>query len=231
MLIPRRETRRVRIRRFRGGEGGSTEVDDAVAAEEPMEIRVAWHRPGGGPETTSVAVTMRTPGDDFELAVGFLLTEGLVRSRREVVGVGFARNLEHGQGDLFGDSRALGEPLAISPGLQHGFGVGVASLGLAGYVVEGIKHQQGVLELFGGDSGQFGVVEQFDHGGDVVAALHGAQQFNGTLFGQQRGGGFTLGDCRQETSLDVGGFVNPRGDAVGQQIKQEFFFTGRRVFQ
>ena len=89
MLIPRRETRRVRIRRFRGGEGGSTEVDDAVAAEEPMEIRVAWHRPGGGPETTSVAVTMRTPGDDFELAVGFLLTEGLVRSRREVLEIAY----------------------------------------------------------------------------------------------------------------------------------------------
>jgi len=42
---------------------------DVVAAEEPLEIRV-----GGRP----MAVTMRTPGHDFELAAGFLLTEGVV---------------------------------------------------------------------------------------------------------------------------------------------------------
>jgi len=47
--------------------GGSTERD-AVAVEEPLEIRI-----GGGP----VAVTMRTPGHDEELALGFCLSEGL----------------------------------------------------------------------------------------------------------------------------------------------------------
>lgn len=82
---------------------------------------------------------------------------------------------------LFRDFRLGLEPLAIGPGLQHGLGRGIALLGALGDVVEGVEHQQGVLQLFGGGVGQFGVVQQLDQGGDVVAALHGAQQLGGTL--------------------------------------------------
>jgi FdhD protein len=57
-------TARVEVTRLPGGAAEA----DAVAVEEPLEIRI-----GGRP----VAVTMRTPGDDEELALGFCLSEGL----------------------------------------------------------------------------------------------------------------------------------------------------------
>ena len=57
-------------------EGGIDRRPDALAVEEPMEIRV------GG---QSLTVTMRTPGDDFDLAVGFLVGEGVVRRSGDVV--------------------------------------------------------------------------------------------------------------------------------------------------
>jgi FdhD protein len=53
----------------------ASERADRLATEEPMEIRAG----GPGQEAEPVAVTMRTPGGDFELAAGFLLTEGLVK--------------------------------------------------------------------------------------------------------------------------------------------------------
>lgn len=62
----------------------SREVVDDLATEEPLEIRLVW-----GTQTRSIAVTMRTPGNDFELAAGFLLGEGVVRAREEISGISY----------------------------------------------------------------------------------------------------------------------------------------------
>ncbi len=53
------------------------ERTDRVVIEEPMEVRLVVELEGHR-ERHSIAVTMRTPGHDFELAVGFLFTEGVI---------------------------------------------------------------------------------------------------------------------------------------------------------
>jgi FdhD protein len=57
-------------------DGHLTTKDDYLAAEEPLEIRV-----GQNP----LSVTMRTPGHDYELAAGFLLTEGFIQTREQIL--------------------------------------------------------------------------------------------------------------------------------------------------
>src|ERR671931_1002963 len=68
MAVPPQSAARVDVLRLPGG--GSER--DELAVEEPLEIRIA-----GRP----IAVTMRTPGHDEELALGFLLSEGIVPRR------------------------------------------------------------------------------------------------------------------------------------------------------
>jgi FdhD protein len=63
-----------------------TVAPDVLAAEEPLEIRIGYG-PTANRQHRTVAVTMRTPGHDFELAAGFLLTEGMISRRDELYGV------------------------------------------------------------------------------------------------------------------------------------------------
>ncbi len=72
----------------RVGEGKSGKATDAVATEEPLEIRLAYTRPDGKRAQQSISVTMRTPGNDDELAAGFLFTEGIVRNRADLRSIG-----------------------------------------------------------------------------------------------------------------------------------------------
>lgn len=55
--------------------GAASRVQDYLAVEEPLEIRIG---------DTPISVTMRTPGDDLELAAGFLFTEGIISNRSEL---------------------------------------------------------------------------------------------------------------------------------------------------
>ncbi len=59
---------------------------DAVAIEEPLEIRLGYSTPDGR-ATRSISITMRTPGDDNDLAAGFLFTESIVSSPADIASI------------------------------------------------------------------------------------------------------------------------------------------------
>lgn len=70
-------------------DGARSERTDALATEEPMEIRIE----GPGQEPRSVAVTMRTPGNDFDLAAGFLWTEGVLDDPASIRRISYCEDL------------------------------------------------------------------------------------------------------------------------------------------
>ncbi len=84
MIDPPRPGRTVErgIRRYDGV--ATQRADDAIVVEEPLEIRLV-----AGGLTQTLAVTMRTPGNDFELAAGFLHGEGIVRGTDDIVEIGY----------------------------------------------------------------------------------------------------------------------------------------------
>lgn len=71
----------VPVRRIDAGE--STEDQDLLAVEEPLQIRIGER---------NISITMRTPGNDAELAAGFLFTEGMIRNAGQIAGVECAEN-------------------------------------------------------------------------------------------------------------------------------------------
>lgn len=70
--------------------------DDVLAVEEPLEIRLRWWEADQQVEK-SIAITMRTPGADFELATGFLFGEGILHSRKDYFEVGYCLDVDEQQ--------------------------------------------------------------------------------------------------------------------------------------
>lgn len=65
---------------------------DDIAIEEPLEIRLLYDL-GGEKVLKNVSVTMRTPGNDSELAAGFLFTEGIISSNHQIKAIGHSEVL------------------------------------------------------------------------------------------------------------------------------------------
>lgn len=178
-------TRSVEIWRL---EGSALRDDDCLAVEEPLEIRLR-----AGEETSPLAITMRTPGEDHELALGFLVTEGLIRTSDDVVEV---RRLPDPWGEADAPSNVLEVELACAslPDLarleRHFFAssacgvcgrAGIANLRLRGLPLPSpefrvradtllalpasLKAAQGVFQITGG----LHAAAAFSSGGELLA--------------------------------------------------------------
>jgi FdhD protein len=86
-----------------GFPGGAGARPDLLATEEPLGIRV---------DGSALTVTMHTPGDDVELAAGFLIGDGVVRSHDDIAGIRLCDGTSSGHGghDGMGTSRMSGWP-------------------------------------------------------------------------------------------------------------------------
>ena len=79
-----RVTQRGRVTRFRL-DGNVSRRDDVLAGEEPLEIRVMGK---------SFTVTMRTPGDDFDLVAGFLVSEGVIWDPAQLISLRYCAGVD-----------------------------------------------------------------------------------------------------------------------------------------
>lgn len=80
-LLSDKSVKQIEIVKVKGNV--SFHYTDDVSVEEPLEIRVAYHV-ADKKETKNISVTMRTPGNDAELAAGFLFTEGIISGREQI---------------------------------------------------------------------------------------------------------------------------------------------------
>ena len=81
----RPSVRRAKIFRVKRGE--ISMLQDAIAVEEPLEIQLVYGA-ADDRKVKSISITMRTPGNDDELAAGFLMTEGVVRDATHITSIG-----------------------------------------------------------------------------------------------------------------------------------------------
>lgn len=82
-----RGTRRAGVQNVRLGQAPVAR-EDVLAVEEPLEIRLEWTEQERL-RVEPISVTMRTPGQDLELAAGFLLSEGVLRAKGDVERIGY----------------------------------------------------------------------------------------------------------------------------------------------
>ena len=114
----------------RNADGSCETATDEVVVEEPLEIRI---------DNKSIAVTMRTPGHDEELAAGFLLSEGVIRRRED-----FREVAPSILPDSFGNiiNVTLSPSANFNPTAVHRFGTISSSCGLCGKTsIEFIRQQ------------------------------------------------------------------------------------------
>lgn len=166
--------------------GTESHHDDVLATEEPLELRV-------GPDT--VAVTMRTPGSDFELAAGFLFTEGVIASRGSVQDIRYCVDGDQ-QYDVVTVRPAGGRQPDLA-GLER-YGTVSSACGVCGKASLDALRRRGIQPVPGG----FTVPVDTLYG--MPAALREAQRNFAVTGGLHAAGLFTAGGERLVGREDVG---------------------------
>ncbi|MEV4417112.1 formate dehydrogenase accessory sulfurtransferase FdhD [Catellatospora sp. NPDC049609] len=133
---------------------------DTLTAEEPLEIRVG-HRRGPRPP---LAVTMRTPGEELDLALGFLLTEGVITSPTDVLTAQLCAGQQERKGTF------------LTPGVEEGHLLNLAGSAGAGSAGAG-SAGAGSAGVSSAGSGSVGPAD-VAFGRDAVAGSPAANTYN-----------------------------------------------------
>ncbi|MCY7356303.1 MAG: formate dehydrogenase accessory sulfurtransferase FdhD [Rudanella sp.] len=121
-----------------------TERPDLLAVEEPLEIRLGYG-PVSERKQRTLAVTMRTPGHDVELALGYLLAEGIIRERADVLSCRHCVQDAQKEGNVI--RVELAPTVILDWSLLDRFGYASASCGLCGKTSIEAVRQQGAVPL------------------------------------------------------------------------------------
>jgi FdhD protein len=107
---------------WRFAENKSVESEDLLVTEEPLAIRLGFSSAGERIQK-DLAVTMRTPGNDFELALGFLFSEGIIKSYENIRSIKHCTNpeTEFTQGDILKIELAESIELPLSTFQRHSY--------------------------------------------------------------------------------------------------------------
>ncbi|MBG6085245.1 formate dehydrogenase accessory sulfurtransferase FdhD [Zhihengliuella flava] len=126
-----RRTARTRIVRLTAA-GGSRQREETLAAEEPLEIRIGDPAVPGSAHVP-FATTMRTPGEDFDLVAGFLVSEGVVAAAEHLASLRFCAGEDDDGRQTFNVVEAQLGPGAVPPSAgQHRHVAGNSSCGICG---------------------------------------------------------------------------------------------------
>jgi len=174
--------------------GSSERVQDELAVEEPLEIRLGYTDPRKGRIHRSISITMRTPGADTALALGFLYAESII------VDVDMVASVDTGTANVIRIELGIGasfDPLRLERHFYTTSSCGVCgkasleALGTAGFdaladkgfslpvttlygLGAKLREQQTLFRLTGGNHG----VALFDHNGEVQAVTEDVGRHN-----------------------------------------------------